>query len=464
MKLLPSVLLVCVDTINYGKAVAAIQKSLKQIMPYKAIFLTDIPYKSDQFEVIQIPTIKTIEEYSHFMLKELWKYIRYEEATHVLVIQHDGYVLDGEQWDDEFLSYSFLGAPWPRQDKYQIGNGGFSLRSMTLIERVANDDTIMSLNPEDNVVAILYRDYLESKGFAWPPIELAHKFSFELYQPRCKTFGFHNYHHEPFKPYVVLRRAGALGDVVQLEPVLHWYHEHGFNVVLDSPCWPLFEFHYFPVIPFERFDQVIPHKVINLDMAYETKPDRLHLMSYYEICGIMDGELRNPRLNYKVTPGTKLFKKYVVIHIDRRETTHRNVYGIEWKKVVDALESRGYSVIQIGHGDHEEVGTWINTLSIQMMMWVIKGADLLIAVDSGPSNIAVALGVPSIIFFGSVDPKILYADTKAFHILQSGCPFGKPNCWSLSPGTRGQDCDKPEEPPCCVHDTEKLIQLINFQL
>lgn len=462
MILLPDVTIICCDTLNYKKAVEAIQKTLEQVTPARTILFTDIPYKSDQFEVIQIETLKSAKEYSAWMLKELGKYEF--NTSHLLIIQHDGYVLDGSQWDDEFLKFSYIGAPWPRTDGLTVGNGGFSLRSTQLHYHLAMDDFIPASHPEDNVIAILYRPYLESKGFRWPPEELAHKFSYELYRPRHKTFGFHNYHYAPFKPYMVIRRLGALGDVVQLEPVLHWYHENDYNVVLDSPCYPLFQFHYFPVISYEHFDKVIPHEVINLDMSYEKTPAQLHLKSYYEACGIQDGVLRNPKLTYKVTPGTKLFKKYCVIHIDRRETTHRNVYGIEWKKVTQYLEEQSFVVIQIGHGDHEEVGTWINTITQQMLLWVIAGADLVIGADSGPANIAVALGIPRIIFFGSVNPHYIYADLKPWEVMQSGCPFNTPHCWHNTIGERGADCPESEEPPCCVHDTDKLIEKIQMSL
>ena len=52
----------------------------------------------------------------------------------------------------------------------------------------------------------------------------------------------------------------------------------------------------------------------------------------------------------------KLFKKYVVLHIDERDTLPRNVYGVDWYKVVDVLHNMGYAVIQVGNQKHEIVG------------------------------------------------------------------------------------------------------------
>lgn len=462
---LPSIILICVDTLNYGKAVSAIQKSLKQITPAKAVFMTDIPYQSDEFETVIIPTLGSVDDYSKFMLKELYRYIpEVKNTSHVLIIQHDGYVLDADQWTDDFLKYSYLGAPWPRVDKYRIGNGGFSLRSLGLIRMVAQDNFIKPLTPEDNVIAILYRDYLESKGCIWPPEELAHRFAYELIEPRMPSFGFHGNHHPPYRPYIVIKRTGALGDVVALEPVLAWYHENGYNVVLDSPYIDLFMKHYdrwFTVRSWDRFDRALPHKVIDLDMAYEVRPRQLHLKSYFEMCGITDYTLRNPRLYYPSHPSTNLFNKYVIVHIDERDTAHRNIYGIDWRQVEEFLASKGCQVIQIGRSHHQHVGTWVNTPNTAMMMWLIAGAELFIGIDSGPANIAAALGKKCLLFFGSVNPMYIYHDLKDITVLQSPCPFGRQYCWHEEPGTSGSICDKPEEPPCCVHETEMVINDLN---
>ena len=44
-------------------------------------------------------------------------------------------MLDGAAWRPEFLDYDYIGAVWPHVlDKYNVGNGGFSLRSKALLE------------------------------------------------------------------------------------------------------------------------------------------------------------------------------------------------------------------------------------------------------------------------------------------------------------------------------------------
>lgn len=469
MKSIPQIVIFCADCLNYGKAISSIQKTLDLITPAKAFFFTDIPYQSNQFDTIQIKTLKSAKEYSRWMLKEAINLVTIPAGvTHVLIIQHDSWVLSPDQWTDEFLSTDYLGAIWPfEKDKYNQGNGGFCLRSIRLMKILADDSFILPLHPEDNTAGKLYRDYLEMQyQIVFAPDELARKFSFELESPRQPTFGFHNFHHQPYRPYIVLQRLGALGDVVQIEPVMQWYHENGYNVVLDSPFFDLFGRHRFPVINYEKFDkEVIPHKVINLDMAYEIDPARLHLQCYFDICGISDPLIKAPQLDHYISAAQKLFNRYIVIHIDTRETTHRNVHGVNWEEVVDHIEHLGYIPIQIGQGEAEVAGIRLNTVNIPLLNWVISGCDLFLGVDSGPSHIAVALGRKCILFFGSVKPEYIHPDLTNVTVLQSRCPIAKDYCWHSTPSTRGVDCPVDiYQPPCTIIDTDDVIKAINRNL
>ena len=77
------------------------------------------------------------KRYNKFCIKELSKYIN---TSHYLIIQHDGFVINPQAWDDEFLEYDYIGSPWNDgnakladiDEKYKVGNGGFSLRSKRL--------------------------------------------------------------------------------------------------------------------------------------------------------------------------------------------------------------------------------------------------------------------------------------------------------------------------------------------
>lgn len=63
-------------------------------------------------------------------------------TSHMLYIQNDGYILNPDKWNDEWLAYDYVAAPWPLHPKdptvrfdsglkegVQVGCGGFTLSS-----------------------------------------------------------------------------------------------------------------------------------------------------------------------------------------------------------------------------------------------------------------------------------------------------------------------------------------------
>ena len=465
MKSLPDITVVIADTVSYGDSISAIQKTLKHITPAEVIFFTDVDFPSEEYRIEKIPRLNSKEEYSSYMLKMLGTF-RFK-TSHLLVIQHDGYVVDGEEWDDEFLEYDYIGAPWMYVDGRNVGNGGFSLRSVRLHQILVDDEHIGNYHPEDDTICRGYRRYLESSyQVKFAPEEVADRFSYELRKPKDKTFGFHGKFHPPYREPIVFKRSGALGDVIAMEPLLDYFFFKGHDIVVDSPYALVFARHFFQVTDYKNFDhEAINHRTINLDMAYEVKPKQLHLKSYFEIAGVTDYKLRNPHLRFDITDHNRLFKKYVVLHIDFRETNHRNIHNVSFYRIKSFLEKMGYTVIQIGRGMREEVALEFNCPNEQMMMYLIAGCELFIGVDSGPAQMAVALDKKCIIFFGSVNAEYIHPDLSKVTVIQGTCPVGKQHCWHDAPGTRGVDCVvDPTRPPCTIGDTEKVVAEIKKQL
>lgn len=466
---IPEITLICVDTKNYAQAYHALQLSLEQITPARTVFLTDIEIDKDpRIECIQIPSIKNVQEYSEFIFLHLTDYFN---TSHCLLVQWDGFVLNGESWNQEFLQYSYIGAPWLYSDHRNVGNGGFSLRSKILQNALAFDPLIEVSDPEDEAVGRLYRSYLEKKyDIRFPTPELADTFSFELRTPICKTFGFHGFFHEPFKETVIIQRKAAGGDVVALEPVLEYFHSRGYRVALDTlpQFFNYYLKHYFKVYHPEEIDFRVRKvsRVINLDMAYELTPKQNHLKSYFEMCGAKDYKLRNPKLTLSFNPKqkeNKLFKKYCVVHIDRRDPKQgRNIYGLNWWNISQVLKHEGYTIIQIGMGESEDIGgIRMNTPNETMLMWVIGASDLFIGIDSGCANVAVAMNVPAIIFFGSVTPEHIYPDLSNIKVIQHGKVCDTPKCWSSKISVDGMACIVDESrPPCTEYDTQTVIKKI----
>jgi len=468
---LTNVTLCIIDCKNYGEAISAIRKSLYQCDFAKAIFLTDIKAVNPNFpfEIVKIDKISSKDGYSKFVIKELDKHF---DTDFVLICQHDGYVISGESWDEDFLNYDYIGASWLESDGYNVGNGGFSLRSKKLQHILATDDFIQSNHSaEDVTICRLYRPYLEEKyGIKFAPAEIADKFSYELREPIQPTFGFHANFHKPFRKTVVVKRTGALGDIVALEPLLEYYHKKGYKVAIDIPLnlAMIYSQHYFLVHHISQLDSRVSYELIDLDSSYESNPKQLHLQSYYDEAGITDGVIRNPKLHFEINQQNKLFAdKYAILHIDNRDQQGRNIYGVDWEAVVEELKSRGLIVIQVGMSEHEPIEGAIEmrTVTLNMLLYLVAGAELFIGIDSGISNIAVAKNIPSIIFAGAVNPEYIYPDLSNVTVVYKGKCCDKEFCWHEVISTIGQDCyiDK-ETPPCTQFTTQMAIDAINKTL
>lgn len=464
--------LIAIDTINPGAAIASLRKSMAQCEFDEVLLYTNVDIKLDGVKVVVIPEIKSKDEYSEFILKMAWRDIM---TDYVLVTQHDSWILNGDCFDERLYNYDYAGALWLESDGLANGNGGFSWRSLRLMEKVAMDDNINSTAPEDVSVCRVYRRYLETRyNLKWAPDEICDRFSFELRTPTGPTFGFHGWFHEPYKPIVVIRRPAAMGDCIQCEPVMEYFHKKGYRVVLDTlPQFEsLFYNHYFPVLFPRQIDPRVlaTAKVYNLEMSYESNPKQLHLESYYDFCEVPKEErvIRNAKLNYFADESLKIFKqKYAVVHVDRREQAHRNADRVAWWKVTDYLKSKGYMVVQIGKNDSLNLDAiQMNTIEVPMMAYVVAGCDIFIGVDSGPSHIAVATGRKSVILFGSVNPMCIHADftnVKAVTLHSPEAPVcATPYCWHNSITTTGQECIVDSfRPPCTLFGSENIINAIN---
>jgi tetratricopeptide (TPR) repeat protein len=191
MKDLPQVTLCAIDCVNPVLALRALDISLQQCRFGDAVFLSDSAdrYQLPGCRMVSIPRIDSRADYSRFVIKELGEHFR---TSHVLVVQWDGYVLNGNAWREEFLDYDYIGAPWRfHTDGHRIGNGGFSLRSRRLLDALS-DPAVTELDPEDEAIGRRYRPLLEQcHGVRFPPESLARNFSFESLEPLGPPFGFH---------------------------------------------------------------------------------------------------------------------------------------------------------------------------------------------------------------------------------------------------------------------------------
>lgn len=130
-----------------------------------------------------------------------------------LNIQYDSTIIDVEKWDNRFLDYDYIGAPWPmhiiqasdmvagriEEIPNVVGNGGFSLRTRAFVEESAKLG--WEHKNEDLNICVFNYDTMTSAGIKFAPPELAAQFSKEHPTPfgnfnrnmlfSYNSFGFH---------------------------------------------------------------------------------------------------------------------------------------------------------------------------------------------------------------------------------------------------------------------------------
>ena len=181
-----------IDTHNHALAQTALRNSQIAFPLKNRLVFSDMEDGWDASDFIKIDPINSVQGYCEFLLKHAWKFVRTE---FFVVLQYDGFVLNGDCFSENFLKYDYIGAPWPYFDFHKVGNGGFSLRSRRLMQAV---ETLLTqqdfLIPEDIVICRKYRRQLErGNAIKFAPVSVAERFSQELSICNRQTFGFHGH-------------------------------------------------------------------------------------------------------------------------------------------------------------------------------------------------------------------------------------------------------------------------------
>lgn len=205
-----SISLVIMDTDCHVLANEALQRSMKFIKFDEVMIYSDKTEPWGGLPVKKIEPFTKKGDYDNFMVNELHKDLT---TQFVLVIQFDGFILSHLEWNNLFLRYDYIGAPWPKHNhgEHNVGNGGFSLRTKRLCEEVSthNYNYFDGDIAEDVFICQKLRPTLEEKKFYFPHESIASHFSAESYVYRYPTFGFHNIR---FLPLVYSDRLDFLID------------------------------------------------------------------------------------------------------------------------------------------------------------------------------------------------------------------------------------------------------------
>lgn len=188
---LSDVTLCAATSVNVEATIAALRACLDRVEPADCVLLTDaaVTCEHDGIRVVPIARLNSSRDYSTFILTQL---IDHVHSSHCLVVQWDGFVLDAGSWQDAFLQFDYIGAPWPQfDDDHAVGNGGFSLRSHKLLA-ACRDPAFVPSHPEDLSICRNNRHLLEEKfGVRFADRDTAARFAFERAGDGGATFGFH---------------------------------------------------------------------------------------------------------------------------------------------------------------------------------------------------------------------------------------------------------------------------------
>ena len=192
---LPTTTLVALSGIGYrtDKMVNALNYSQKGI-------------KFGAVKYIQLGEIKDIDSWSKSTIYNLPKYI---ETEYCLLIHENGQIVNPQEWQNKWLEYDYIGAPWPLPNEFdkvsyrdengeiqRVGNS-VSLRSKKLMDLVATREwkPYYGFWNEDGFICCHNRKWLESKGCKFAPLSVAKYFGRELDIPENmdvdKPFTFH---------------------------------------------------------------------------------------------------------------------------------------------------------------------------------------------------------------------------------------------------------------------------------
>lgn len=190
---LPNITLCCIDNqypeLGFDALVLSVQDcSFDAVVFFTCSGFVPPQHSIPNLAIIPIDHICDLKTYSEFVIKGLDQYI---QTNHVLIVQWDGFIIHPDLWQQCFLEFDYIGAPWPTKGGLLVGNGGFSLRSKKLLNAL-QDEVIVAKHPEDHCICLENRIYLENThGISFAPGELAEQFAFQLEKPDFDCFGFH---------------------------------------------------------------------------------------------------------------------------------------------------------------------------------------------------------------------------------------------------------------------------------
>lgn len=207
---LPHVTLVALSSVELEAHISALEYSSQHIKfgAIKYFSHKQPKHHFTDYEFIQIPQMHDVSEWGKFLVFDLHTYI---ETDFILLVHADGFIVSPQSWEDRFLDYDYLGAPWPLpKDNFsyrdtfgnivRVGNS-VSLRSKRLLQLPSEigltwDSFDGGFPHEDGYLCVQHRHRLSEHGIRYAPLDVAVHFGREINLPEHKgiePFCFHKW-------------------------------------------------------------------------------------------------------------------------------------------------------------------------------------------------------------------------------------------------------------------------------
>ena len=138
--------------------------------------------------------------YQQAMHWELGRFADYFDTSHALICTHDGFISNPHLWDDSWLEYDMIGAPWPASWNvgHRVGNTGFTLQSQKFLQMAAKAEPLWKGEAGDVFLCRTMEQGFRDNGIKYAPVDVASAFSWEHYIHENtagpdRSFGFHGW-------------------------------------------------------------------------------------------------------------------------------------------------------------------------------------------------------------------------------------------------------------------------------
>ena len=138
--------------------------------------------------------------YQQAMHWELGRFADYFDTSHALICTHDGFISNPHLWDDSWLEYDMVGAPWPAfwNVGHRVGNTGFTLQSQKFLQMAAKAEALWKGEAGDVFLCRTMEQGFRDNGIKYAPVNVAAAFSWEHYVEENtagpdRSFGFHGW-------------------------------------------------------------------------------------------------------------------------------------------------------------------------------------------------------------------------------------------------------------------------------